>query len=554
MVIIAAIVAVVSAYAMMEYYEASNITALVSPKLTPTPNQDETADWKTYNSGEYGFEIKYPKSYSVLEKDDMPASYAMVFNMGASEFKDAKTEELNEVTFVDSEDADAYRNDETHNGDGHFKTIDVAIYNNGNNYTLEQWFKKNTEVTSFEASFTSQEEITIDGSKGTKGIYGCCLAYKKTIFLGKNGKFYKISGNYLDGDPSVVPISNEDMFDQMLATFKFTILPTPSSAIKPSIFPSPKPQTKPIPTPKISEEYLAPLSQAEPERFVISLDITKDEIIDKLFTEGFIRSKEAFSAALAATAKGDNPIEPGGYKIAKNMNAWEIAKVLAAKPYMKWVVIPEGLRKEEIADLLANSLGWSDAKKNKWITAYTALKYDYIEGVYFPDTYLIPADETPQAVANRLTAKFEEKFAPYSKEFAAQGIQWTTAIRMASVVQREAANDVDMPLIAGIIWNRLLSDMKLEIDATVQYARGKTLSGWWAPIKVEDLKIDSRYNTYLYKGLPPHPISNPGLPAIEATLSPAKTDCLFYIHDKDKQTHCAETYEEHQQNIVKYLQ
>ncbi len=62
--------------------------------------------------------------------------------------------------------------------------------------------------------------------------------------------------------------------------------------------------------------------------------------------------------------------------------------------------------------------------------------------------------------------------------------------------------------------------------------------------KAEDLKIDSRYNTYLYKGLPPHPISNPGLPAIEATLNPAETDCLFYIHDKDKQTHCAKTYEE----------
>jgi len=329
-----------------------------------------------------------------------------------------------------------------------------------------------------------------------------------------------------------------------------TISSTPSSITSPS----PKPQTAPISTPKISEEYLAPLSQAELERFVAPLNATKDEIIDKLFTEGFIRSKEAFSAALAATAKGDAPIESGGYKIAKSMNAREIAKILTAKPYMKWVVIPEGLRKEEIADLLVSSLGWTETQKNKWINTYTALKYDYIEGVYFPDTYLIPVAETPLETANRLTAKFEEKFAPYSKEFAAQGIQWTTAIRMASVVQREAANEADMPLIAGIIWNRLLGDMKLEIDATVQYVRGKTPSGWWAPIKVEDLKIDSRYNTYLYKGLPPHPISNPGLAAIEATLDPAKTDCLFYIHDKDKQTHCAKTYEEHQQNIVKYLQ
>lgn len=332
--------------------------------------------------------------------------------------------------------------------------------------------------------------------------------------------------------------------------------PTPSPTVTPSISSLPKPTVSPTPTPtpKISEEYLAPLSQAEPERFVVSLDAIKDEIIDKLFIEGFIRNKDAFNIALTTTKEGDNPIESGGYKISKSMNAWEIAKIFTAKPYMKWVVIPEGLRKEEIADLLASSLGWNQKQKDKWITTYTALKYDYIEGVYFPDTYLIPVDETPQAVANRLTAKFEEKFALYSKEFAAQGIQWTTAIRMASVVQREAANNADMPLIAGIIWNRLLSETKLQIDATVQYVRGKTALGWWAPIKVEDLKIDSKYNTYLYKGLPPHPISNPGLSAIEATLNPAETDCLFYIHDKDKQTHCAKIYEEHQANIAKYLQ
>lgn len=188
-------------------------------------------------------------------------------------------------------------------------------------------------------------------------------------------------------------------------------LPTPSSTITPvtSTTPTPKPAVSPTPTPtpKISEEYLAPQNQAEPERFVAPLDATRDEIINKLFTEGFIKSKEAFDTALTTTKEGDNPIESGGYKIAKSMNAWEIAKIFTTDPYMKWVVIPEGLRKEEIADLLASPLGWSTTQKSKWINTYTALKYDYIEGVYFPDTYLIPVDETPQAAANRLTAKFE---------------------------------------------------------------------------------------------------------------------------------------------------
>jgi UPF0755 protein len=121
-------------------------------------------------------------------------------------------------------------------------------------------------------------------------------------------------------------------------------------------------------------------------------------------------------------------------------------------------------------------------------------------------------------------------------------------------VQREAANEADMPLIAGIIWNRLLNDppMKLEIDATVQYALGES-ENWWPRIKPADYKTDSAYNTYLHTGLPPHPICNPGLDAIHAALNPDETDCLYYLHDSNGQIHCAKTYEEHKLNIEKYL-
>jgi len=149
---------------------------------------------------------------------------------------------------------------------------------------------------------------------------------------------------------------------------------------------------------------------------------------------------------------------------------------------------------------------------------------------------------------------FDEKFAPYLPQFAKQNIIWTTGLRLASIVQREAAGKQDMPLIAGILWNRLLKEMKLEVDATVQYARGKTETGWWAPIKPSDIgEIDSPYNTYKYQGLPPHPISNPGIDAIEAVLNPTETDCLYYLHDDNRQIYCAATYEEHVANIEKYL-
>jgi len=300
--------------------------------------------------------------------------------------------------------------------------------------------------------------------------------------------------------------------------------------------------------------FSAPLPKSDKEEiFTIAGKPTESAIVDKLKNQGFIRNTLAFNLVLTIKGKHDK-IESGGYFITKNLNAWQVADKLTTTPDMKWVVIPEGLRKEEIGELLAKTFNWSDEELNKWNTTYTAMKFDYIEGVYFPDTYLIPVKENGLDVASRMIRHFDEKFAPYLSQFAKQNIKWTTGLNLASIVQREAAGKDDMPLIAGILWNRLLKEMKLEIDATVQYARGKTDTGWWTPIKASDInEIDSPYNTYKYKGLPPHPISNPGINAIEAVLNSTETDCLYYLHDNNRQIHCAVTYEEHVANIDKYL-
>ena len=293
----------------------------------------------------------------------------------------------------------------------------------------------------------------------------------------------------------------------------------------------------------------APQKQAKTERFIVSLNSTENDVIQNLLEQGFIKSELGFRYAL-----GKTKIQPGGYKIAKNMNAWKIAEVIVSKPYMKWVVIPEGLRKEEIGEILAQELDWNEEQKDDWTNKYTAMQYDYFEGVYFPDTYLIPKDETGLQIAQRFIDKFNEKFATYADKFIKANIKWTTALKIASLVQREAGGKNDMPLIAGILWNRLLKGMKLEVDATVQYCRGKTENGWWSAIKPADKEIDSLYNTYLYKGLPPHPIANPGINAIDAVLNSTETECLYYLHDKNRQIHCAKTYEEHLENIKQFLQ
>jgi UPF0755 protein len=329
----------------------------------------------------------------------------------------------------------------------------------------------------------------------------------------------------------------------------------------------------------------APGTGNEAQRFVVPLGTSQSDAIAKLENEGHIKSVWAFNLVHSAD------IEPGAYRLTPNMSAFAVSRILSQEPYMKWVVVPEGLRKEQIAELIGDTLGWTVQQKSSWVNTYTSTTFDEVEGVYFPDTYLIPVDESLEAVADRFRVRFNEAFAPYLNEATEQNIRWPTLLKIASLVQREAAGKDDMPLIAGVLWNRLLNDQKLDIDATVQYARDTRLAykddpcedpesyarnpendlcfnpemlqpsveyrgieNWWAQIGGSDTRnIDSLYNTYLYTGLPPHPIANPGIAAIEAVLYPEETDCFYYLHDSEGIIHCSATYAEHQTNIDTYL-
>lgn len=289
-----------------------------------------------------------------------------------------------------------------------------------------------------------------------------------------------------------------------------------------------------------------------PEVFTVTEDQNRLDVVIKLKEEKLIKNTGAFLLLLNFTA-GEKAILPGGYRLNRNMNAFQVLQKITSKPDLVWVVIPEGFRKEQIGEILAKALNWNEDEQKKWNEVDTATKPEYVEGVYFPDTYLIPKDESGQEIAQRFINRFNEKFAPYLDKFAQKDILWTTGIKIASLIQREAAGAQDMPLISGIIWNRLEKGMKLEIDATLQYIRGDKDQGWWGRVNVADKLIDSAFSTYKYKGLPSKPICNPGLAAIEAALNLAETDCLYYLHDHNRQIHCAKTYEEHKDNIRNFL-
>ncbi len=293
--------------------------------------------------------------------------------------------------------------------------------------------------------------------------------------------------------------------------------------------------------------FSGPQREFKEERIVINIDTTEEELIPKLKKQGYIRSERAFKLVLRIRDL-EGRIEPGGYKVSKTMSAWSLALALANFRDQNWVVIPEGLRKKEIAEILKKELGWTEDTKEEFLN-YAK------EGYLFPDTYLfnvLNIKDAGEKAAKRMEDMFNEKCQEIFKKLAENNIRNDTAVILASLIQRETANEEQMPLIAGIIWNRLFKPMPLQIDATIQYIVGKP-GNWWRPVTLEEYKIESPYNTYLHEGKTPAPICNPGLAAIEAVVHDQHSDYFYYLHDSEGQIHPAKTYEEHKANIEKYL-
>jgi UPF0755 protein len=192
-------------------------------------------------------------------------------------------------------------------------------------------------------------------------------------------------------------------------------------------------------------------------------------------------------------------------------------------------------------------------EREEFLNSHLALNEDLgLEGRLFPKSYLFHKDSTPKEVAKTMIDTFESKTKNIKKSKKTEVINEDTILKIASMIQRESGGKSDMKLISGIIWNRVFSGMKLQIDATLQYAKGDE-DLWWPKVSPEDKYIDSPYNTYKYKGLPKGPISNPGIESIRAAVNPSKTDYLFYLTGRDGTMRYATTYDGHLRNKNIYL-
>lgn len=302
------------------------------------------------------------------------------------------------------------------------------------------------------------------------------------------------------------------------------------------------------------------------EELNISIDQGESvpSIIDKLWEAGLISNSGVFRSYLQYSGL-DTSLKAGDYKLSPAMSPIEIASAIqsSVSADVTLTILP-GWRSEEIANSIPTS-GLNITSEEFYTAVHshpegysfsTCLEQDFLEGFLFPGSYTFSreANTTINDLLPQILMNFEAHVTSELKAgFSTQGLNLCQAVSLASIVQREAVLAEEMPFIASVFYNRLNSGIALESDPTVQYALGynQKQDTWWTnPLSLNDLKVNNPYNTYQNLGLPPGPISNPGIEALQAVAYPAQTSYYYFRSacDGSGRHMFAETFEEHVSN------
>jgi UPF0755 protein len=247
---------------------------------------------------------------------------------------------------------------------------------------------------------------------------------------------------------------------------------------------------------------------------------TATQAASLLKKEGVVRSAWLFRAA-ARVAGIDRRLKPGAYRFYAHMPLWQLIPLLGSGSPEDRVLIPEGFATWQIAERLQATHICPAADFRQFVAEHR------FEGYLFPTTYALtpaPASHIAERMRREFALHIEAEFRRTSPKPSFTLHQLLT---LASIVEREAARKAEGPLIAAVYFNRLKKRMRLEADPTVQYALGS----WKKGLTLEDLHVNSSYNTYVHYGLPPGPICNPGLEAFKAVLHPAQTEAIYFVAD-----------------------
>ena len=278
--------------------------------------------------------------------------------------------------------------------------------------------------------------------------------------------------------------------------------------------------------------------------FTITNGSGLNSLADKLYSVNVIRSPfwfKTFSVLIGGT-KG---VVAGDYMLDERENIFILANRMKNADYKLErvkITIPEGLNIYEIAKVVSVKLikiteqNFIDKAKN-------------LEGHLFPDTYIFQTNTGVYTVIEEMQANFKKRILALADSIKKSGHTESDIIKMASIIEEEGRTTETRKIISGILWKRLSLGIPLQVDSSFKYINGKATSD----LTLADLKIDSKYNSYLYKGLPPTPICNPGIDSIMAAINPTKTDYLYFLTDKNSVMHYAQTFQEHIVNKQKYL-
>ncbi len=283
-----------------------------------------------------------------------------------------------------------------------------------------------------------------------------------------------------------------------------------------------------------------------PPNFPIGTDIVIDEgltvreISELLQKYNVVRSSQYVYVALLAQGK-ETSVQAGSYRFPERLSADDVSDAITRGDYRSPLIkitLPEGFRARDIVNYFPTSIGSFDENL-----------FALHEGKLFPDTYFISPDASPEDIQALLLKTFYKKLEHYENEIKQSKFSLDDVIILASIIEREAKDVQSKKIVSGILQNRLNHNMPLQVDATFDYILGKA-SG---ELTQDDLAIDSPFNTYTHTGLPPSPISNPGIEAIEAVLYPTNTVYFYYLTAPDGTFHYARTFDEHKRNKAKYL-
>lgn len=277
----------------------------------------------------------------------------------------------------------------------------------------------------------------------------------------------------------------------------------------------------------------------KPTPFPVGVDPVSKKIFEEETLSDFIKYELASNHFPRHSGSG------WWQKVQAQLAMWSWYQNLAS-PTGRILVIQSGQKQTQIVNNIAKVMGWNNEQRQAFTDTIGDNPDSLKEGVFYPGKYTVERNASPEEVANIIYAAYLENIGSRYPEELAGVLSINEIMTLASLIEREAYDFNDMRYISGIIWNRLFIDMKLQLDATLQYAKAQNngLVNWPKPLPADKF-IDSPYNTYQKFGLPPAPIASPSMEAVVAALNPRQTPCVFYFHDSRGRFYCNETYAGH---------